>query len=159
MKKKKKRSNTPRVKKMNRKERLQSAADSWLKSYIGKNYIRGYRKYFGVNVGTAIFELRSLGVSIDDATASQALESEKAAVKAKHARKEERRRRQQEQMESEESWSDDEFAYIAGYTSGGFAYGITWEEMEGILREEVEEVVEEVEEVPFDFDEFMRYHA
>ena len=28
--------------------------------------------------------------------------------------------------------SDDTFAFIAGYTSCGFAYGITWEEMEAI---------------------------
>lgn len=26
--------------------------------------------------------------------------------------------------------SDDTFAFIAGYTAGGFPYGITWEEME-----------------------------
>ena len=28
--------------------------------------------------------------------------------------------------------SDDRFAYIAGYTSGGDPYGITWEEQEEI---------------------------
>ena len=28
--------------------------------------------------------------------------------------------------------SDDTFAFIAGYTSGGVPYGITWEEMEAI---------------------------
>lgn len=26
--------------------------------------------------------------------------------------------------------SDETFAFIAGYTSGGFPYGVTWEEME-----------------------------
>jgi hypothetical protein len=30
--------------------------------------------------------------------------------------------------------SDDQFAYIAGYTSGGSTYGITWEEQEEIER-------------------------
>ena len=30
--------------------------------------------------------------------------------------------------------SDDHFAYIAGYTSGGAPYGITWEEQEEIER-------------------------
>lgn len=26
--------------------------------------------------------------------------------------------------------SDETFAFIAGYTSGGFPYGVTWEEMD-----------------------------
>ena len=30
--------------------------------------------------------------------------------------------------------SDDHFAYIAGYTSGGAPYGITWEEQEELER-------------------------
>lgn len=34
--------------------------------------------------------------------------------------------------------SDDTFAFIAGYTSGGFAYGVTWEEMEEIERRDTE---------------------
>ena len=34
--------------------------------------------------------------------------------------------------------SDEVFAFIAGYTSGGVPYGITWEEMQ--LIEELEEV-------------------
>lgn len=34
--------------------------------------------------------------------------------------------------------SDETFAFIAGYTSGGAPYGITWEEMEAIERREVE---------------------
>lgn len=30
--------------------------------------------------------------------------------------------------------SDETFAFIAGYTSGGAPYGITWEEMNGWMR-------------------------
>ena len=30
---------------------------------------------------------------------------------------------------------DETFAYIAGYTEGGFAYGITWEEWEQFEQE------------------------
>ncbi|MHA6482138.1 hypothetical protein ACX1C1_09610 [Paenibacillus sp. strain BS8-2] len=51
---------------MNRKSRLQSAADSWLKTYNGSCHIRGYRKHFGVHTGTAITELRMLGVPLSD---------------------------------------------------------------------------------------------
>lgn len=32
--------------------------------------------------------------------------------------------------------SNEIFAFIAGYTSGGFPYGITWEEMERMADEE-----------------------
>lgn len=44
--------------------------------------------------------------------------------------------------------SDETFAFIAGYTSGGFPYGITWEEMEHKGLEEQEENLEE--DLPFD---------
>lgn len=53
--------------------------------------------------------------------------------------------------------SDDTFAFIAGYTTGGVAYGITWEEMREI--EQREETVcgkehrlqnEEETDLPFD---------
>ena len=30
---------------------------------------------------------------------------------------------------------DETFAYIAGYTEGGFAYGVTWEEWEQFEQE------------------------
>ena len=29
----------------------------------------------------------------------------------------------------QEPWQDDRFFFIAGYTSGGAPYGVTWEEM------------------------------
>lgn len=29
---------------------------------------------------------------------------------------------------------DEHFAYIAGYTEGGFAYGVTWEEWDQVSR-------------------------
>ncbi len=34
--------------------------------------------------------------------------------------------------------SDETFAFIAGYTAGGFLYGITWEEMNEIEKKESE---------------------
>ena len=46
---------------------------------------------------------------------------------------------------------DDTFAFIAGYTSGGAAYGITWEEMEAFEHvEEFDLQDEESMELPFD---------
>lgn len=35
----------------------------------------------------------------------------------------------QEQSECDVDWRDDRFFFIAGYTSGGAPYGVTWEEM------------------------------
>lgn len=128
-KKKKKRSNTPRVKRMNQKGRLQSAV-GWLEKYTGKNYIRGYRKHFGVNVGMAIAELKILGVPLSDEMIQRAKQSAEALVKAKQRRKEERKRRLQNQEEEMYPDSDETYAYIVGYTGWGFPYGVTWEEME-----------------------------
>ena len=41
-----------------------------------------------------------------------------------------KRKKIQEVYEENLIESDDTFAFIAGYTSGGVPYGITWEEME-----------------------------
>jgi hypothetical protein len=119
-KKKKKSTNTPQAKRMNRKRRLQSAAASWLKSYDGKSYMRGYRKHFGVNAETAIIELRLLGVELSEEAARKAREGEKEAARAKQLRKEKTLQRQREQQLGEAPWSDGTFAYIAGIRDGEF---------------------------------------
>ena len=49
-----------------------------------------------------------------------------------------KRKRRQDNFEDKLFESDATFAFIAGYTSGGAPYGITWEEMEAIERREVE---------------------
>lgn len=50
--------------------------------------------------------------------------------------------------------SDENFAFIAGYTSGGLPYGITWEEMEEIEKKEqarqMDDVLDNEERLPFD---------
>ena len=56
---------------------------------------------------------------------------EKAAV-AKQKKQQRRARRKQETRDNlakEEILQDDRFFVIAGYTSGGAPYGVTWEEM------------------------------
>lgn len=128
--KKKANANTPRVKRMKREGRLQSAAAKWLKTYTGNRSIYGYRKHFGVSIGTAIAELRILGVQLSDGAVQKATAGVQAAIRDKQARKEKRRRNLEEKLSSADPWSDETYAYIAGYTSWGFAYGITWEDME-----------------------------
>ena len=49
---------------MNRAARLQSAA-GWLKRFEGSNVVRSYARWFGVDLGCALKELRCLRVELD----------------------------------------------------------------------------------------------
>lgn len=51
-----------------------------------------------------------------------------------HCDKAEKRKQQKEQEKEAFLWeeSDETFAYIAGYTSGGAPYGVTWEEWDDL---------------------------
>lgn len=44
--------------------------------------------------------------------------------------------------------ADEIFAFIVGYTEGGFPYGVTWEEME--IQEGTEDKVEKDIDLPFE---------
>ena len=74
----------------------------------------------------AIKELEILGVPLN----RQRVEQLKKTVENRNRRKE-RTRIEKKRRAQEEVWeySDATFAYIAGYTPAGFAYGITWEEI------------------------------
>lgn len=111
---------------MRRLERL-ARAQPWLKTYQGRDTVRGYRTFFGVDHVVAFAELEMLGVSIDPERKRRtlaALEQQRAA-----------RRRQKEAQHRELCDSDDRFAFIIGYTSGGAPYGITWEEWQQLEQE------------------------
>lgn len=41
-----------------------------------------------------------------------------------------KRKKKKRNTVTTDSWQDDRFFFIAGYTSGGAPYGVTWEEME-----------------------------
>ena len=82
----------------------------------------------------AVVELQMLGVSLT----KEQIDREKAAVKAyqdiQRDKKAKRKRlREQKRMRKDipvfHEDQDETFYYIAGYTSGGAPYGITWEEM------------------------------
>jgi hypothetical protein len=62
--KKKNRNLGPRRKRMRRPARLQAAV-KWRAGYGGKNIVRGYARWFGVDLVCAIVELRMLGVAVD----------------------------------------------------------------------------------------------
>ncbi len=113
-------------------------AEKWAAAYDGTPYggdiVKAYRKKFAVDRMKAVEELQLLGVSLT----KEQIDREKAAVKAyqeiQRAKKAKRKRiRQQKKMEKDNPLffedQDDTFYYIAGYTSGGAPYGVTWEEM------------------------------
>ena len=55
---------------------------------------------------------------------------------SKNRTKKLQRKKQCEEWEPNLFESDETFAFIAGYTSGGVPFGITWEEMEAIEQRE-----------------------
>ncbi len=130
-KKKKNRSLPPRQKRMRRPARLDSARQ-WLPSYRGKHLVRSYRKRYAVDWLCAVRELRLLGVELDPQYVAQL----KATVE--QLRLERQRRKQQPETECPLEMAidaNDTFAYIAGYTSGGAPYGLTWEQWEALMEE------------------------
>jgi hypothetical protein len=63
--KKRKRNLGPRRKRMRRPARLMAAV-KWRAGYGGKNIVRGYARWFGVDLVCAITELRMLDAVVDD---------------------------------------------------------------------------------------------
>ncbi len=111
---------------MKRPGRLESAKH-WIPKYLGKNLVRGYAKHYGVDHLCAVIELRMLGIDVDPAYVERLKAT--AETKAEANRKRREKARKAEELESWDDDCDDTFAYIAGYTSGGVPFGVTWEEM------------------------------
>jgi len=123
----------PRRKRMKRPARLQ-AARTWVADYTGKDLLHGYMRWFGVDFDCAVKEFSLLGIAVDPARV------ESRRKQSIHSR----RRKSSRPKEPEEMfpagygiWWDENFAFIAGRTSGGAAYGVTWEQVDesGNLKE------------------------
>jgi ribosomal protein S3 len=111
---------------MTRKGRLQSArATRWVEQYRGKNIVRGYRNWFGVDLACAVIELRMLGVKVSAARAEEIA----ATLRARAAARQRRQRIAAEAPCDLEPDSDATFPYIAGRTPRGAPYGVTREEL------------------------------
>jgi len=106
-----------------RAKRLESAK-RWVPTHSGRNPVRWYRKRYGVSEVCAVVELRMLGADIPDARLEEARrhERDRAALRA--------RRKHPAARTEAFGDSDETFSFIAGYTEGGSAYGVTWEEMD-----------------------------
>ena len=107
----------PRRKRMKRAGRLQSAM-KWLKSFEGKNVVRGYAKWFGVDLLCAAKELQLLGVQIDADYLKQ--------LQATVANRRRNSPKAVDDLAHDIGDSDEYFSFIAGYTSGGMPYGVPW---------------------------------
>ena len=123
--------NIPRRKRMTREQRLQSAKSTdFLSKHMAKDMVRHYARWYGVDLLCAIAELRQLGLEISP-------EREDAAKISLQNRLELKRKTRKESSLAETSCDSDEtFAFITGYTSGGAPYGVTWAE-EGNVDGEV----------------------
>jgi len=109
--------NTPRRKRLKRKNRLESAK-KWMLQYTGKNIVKGYSNWFGVDLICSIKELRMNGVIIDENYEKQVLISKESKTSAKRL-----------DSKNTDEHTDSNFVFIAGYTSGGAPYGILHEEL------------------------------
>ena len=89
---------------------------------------KGYKNWFGVSWQCAIIELKILGVKLDQQYIDQVLKSASDLIIARQKQKIAKQKKQQE-LDDLLCDSDEEYYYIAGYTSGGFPYGVKWEEL------------------------------
>jgi hypothetical protein len=118
--------NTP-----NRERRLNSAIN-WIKTYSGNNLVKGYSKKYSVDKLCAVKELRMIGVDISEDYEKQLINSMETLRQQRHSFKKKRENKYNDQFGFD---SDENFAMIIGYTSGGFPYGVTHEEMDEMNNE------------------------
>jgi hypothetical protein len=88
---------------MTREGRMNSGKE-WVKTFNGKNIIKGYAKWFGVDSICAITELKIIGVLIPENLENQIRKSYKSRIELKNKRK---KQKELERME----W-DDNFEFI-----------------------------------------------
>ena len=102
----------------------------WIETYEGKNIVRGYAKWYGVDLICAIIELRMLGVKVDEEYEQNVRLSIEGNAEARRKKRLARKAAHEKaRRDARYSDMDGTFAYIAGYTSAGFPYGVTWEEL------------------------------
>jgi len=120
--------NTPKRKRFRKQERLNDAT-SWITTYEGKNIVSGYAKWFGVDKICAINELKLIGVVIPEMLEEQIMKSHQVLIEQRRQKREEKKIADSINLAIE---SDENFAYIVGYTSNGAPFGLTHEEFESI---------------------------
>jgi len=100
-------------------------AKGWVKTYTGTDIVKDYRAHFkGVDVACAVRELKEIGYQFEPGYIEKVMKNEAARINQIHRQKEIK-----QQSEGYNDFQDDNFFYIAGYTSGGAPYGVQWWEM------------------------------
>lgn len=114
--------------KVQRKEQRLRKARQWLVTYNGtpKKMVKHYRETFKVDSSCALRDLQEIGVEFTQEYLDAVKQSEEERIRQKHLKAE---KKKQEMYELLYSDCDDTFAFIAGFTGGGAAYGTTWEEV------------------------------
>ena len=114
-------------KQLRRTQRL-SRGKNWLNNYEGANLIEDYGKRYGVDLLCAVVELRMLGADISEDYEYQLRQEEEYKRLSKKSKS---RKNIQKEDGFLDGFSDENFAFMAGYTSGGVPFGLKWEEVEG----------------------------
>lgn len=118
----------PMKKKLTKEERREKRlrkACQWVLTYNGSHIVRDYRKRFKLDYTCALEDMKVIG----------ALSPEKFANMKRAEEIRLKKKREQKGLQRERALrdrfpdSDDTFFFIAGYTSGGAPYGVTWKEM------------------------------
>ena len=120
------------MKKTPKREYRLRSAKSWIKTYSGNNIVKGYSKKYSVEKLCVVKELRMIGVDISEEYEKQLINSMEVLRQQRLSYKKKREDKLNALCGFE---SDANFAMIIGYTSGGFPYGVTYEEMEQINDE------------------------
>lgn len=119
-------------KKMPQSVRLEKAR-KWLATYDGDNVLKAYRKKFSTDRIQALQELQLLGLNFTEEQIAKENSAVQARIQQEKAKKEKRRARRKAAKNPPQVFTnpdqDNTFFFIAGYTSGGAPYGVTWEEM------------------------------
>ena len=115
------------TKEQRRQIRLQKGKQ-WLLTYTGspKHMNKHYRERFHVDAVTAAKDLQSLGVSYTQEQLDRLRLAEEYRIQQLRKKKQES---DHQQMSDFYDDCDDRFAYIVGYTNGGAAYGLQWEDV------------------------------
>lgn len=115
------------TKEQRRQIRLQKGKQ-WLLTYTGspKHMNKHYRERFHVDSVTAAKDLQSLGVNYTQEQLDRLRSAEEYRIQQLHKKKKESEFQKTSDFYDD---CDDRFAYIVGYTSGGAAYGLQWEDV------------------------------
>ncbi len=114
-----------KLNKAERRDQRLRKARQWALTYTGAHVVKAYKTRFRLDDGCALQDLRDIGVLDPERYAAMKNAEEQRLSALQKKRAEESALPMQERFLD----SDDRFFFIAGYTSGGAPYGVTWEEM------------------------------